>query len=53
MAAEPCLRVFICYGPFQRHAPFRPGALNMCAVSTLFLGDKMVQPFQHQCSYNI
>ena len=30
----------ICYGPFQLHAPFRPGALNMCAVSTPFLGDK-------------
>ena len=25
----------LCYGPFQLHALFRPGALNMCAVSTL------------------
>ena len=31
--------MYLCYGPFQLHAPFRPGALNMCAVSTPFLGD--------------
>ena len=29
----------VCYGPFQLHAPFRPGALNMCVISTPFLGE--------------
>ena len=43
--------VDICYGPFQLHVPFRPGAFNMCAVSTPFLGDKMARPFQHQSIY--
>ena len=28
---SPCMW----YGPFQLHALFRPGPLNMCAVSTL------------------
>ena len=30
---------YLCYGPFQLHAPFRPGAFNMCTVSTPFLGE--------------
>ena len=28
-------QLYKCYGPFQLHVPFRPGALNICAVSTL------------------
>ena len=41
---------YLCYGPFQLPAPFQPGALHVCAISTLLCREQTARPFQHQDS---
>ena len=45
--------MLICYGKFGHHAPFRLGALNICAISALLPEVKMARPFQHQSLFII